>query len=424
MDEDGILLPPPSERAWIEHALAELIRAQGAGRFVRAPLWSTTPEDFPDPWANDGPSLQLLVQRLTRYADAVEPAHAGPAFADASIEITLYRDEDIGGPLTPAGAGSTMWWVSRKANTLRFAARVSALREPLRIVPAAARAVTEAWRAWVGLRDDRDDRTEQRRVDLTTVYLGFGGLTTDASIRHGATRTDTFRLQRTTSHLGVLPPQSFAYALALQLRVRGQAPRPIVARLQDNQAAFVRAGLAHLAATQFDAEALGIPPSSAWPPAPDVARLRRPAALPAPSGGLEPDAAALEDRGVLGRNRGRPVFRVVRTKATRLARAFGLPVVLLGMLATQMRFEVQYAYILPVAAALAVLGLLVGRWLPDSRCSEPQCSTPLPPDATTCPRCEGTIAGIIHHPRERLAAEEAWFAQQRRATTAPAPPEP
>jgi predicted amidophosphoribosyltransferase len=59
------------------------------------------------------------------------------------------------------------------------------------------------------------------------------------------------------------------------------------------------------------------------------------------------------------------------------------------------------------AAVLGILGLGVGRLLPDARCSEPKCGQPLAKDATVCPRCGGTVSGVIHHPRERLAAEEA-----------------
>lgn len=418
MSDDGILVPKATERAWIEDELRHLVDSAGFAPFVGNPLWNADPEDFPDPWSGDSASLRRLLRRLLRYASAGGEGPDVETWTQAPIELTLYRQADIGAAVAPVGAGSIMWWVGQRGDTLHFAARIEALREPLQIVPAAARAVTEAWRAWRGLTENDDAALEQRRVDLTTVFLGFGRLTTDASLRHGASRTETLRLQRTMSRLGLLSPQAFAYALAIQLRVRSEAARPIVRRLQANPAGFVTASLAQLAPADALRRELGILPPADWPTFASPSTLRAPLAdreaLPETTA-TEPDPI-VEDRGILGRNQGLPVFRVERSKAWRLARMFGLPVVLLSMLGTRMQMDVQFALVLPVAAGLAVLGLILGRWMPDMRCSDPQCSTPLPITAQTCPRCHGTVVGVIGHPRERLAAEEAWLASKPPST--------
>jgi len=69
--------------------------------------------------------------------------------------------------------------------------------------------------------------------------------------------------------------------------------------------------------------------------------------------------------------------------------------------------EVDMGMIALAAAGLGLLGLVVGRFMPDTRCSEPKCGTVFSDDDTVCPKCCGTILGEIGHPKERLAAEEA-----------------
>jgi hypothetical protein len=307
-----------------------------------------------------------------------------------------------------------MWLVRKQGNTLHFAARVSTLRDPLQVVAAAARAVTEGFRAWNRLVVS-DALTEQRLIDLTAVYLGFGILATDSRIRHGTVKTATLRSQRTKTQLGVLPPQALAFALAAVAVVR-DLPRKelkrIARNLQPNPAEFMRASMEALARWEPPLpEVLGIPDPETWPEPPDLEDLT----APFDEDEDEPEAEAEEerrdeDKGVLGMNDGQPVFRVERSKALRLAKMLALPVAMLGMLAGRMNMgiEIEMWKVGAIAAGLGVLGLVVGRFIPDSRCSEPKCGTALKADMKTCPRCGGIVAGVIHHPKERLGAEEKW----------------
>jgi hypothetical protein len=199
--------------------------------------------------------------------------------------------------------------------------------------------------------------------------------------------------------------------LALVIEARGldaRARRAITTRIGDNCAVFVSAASEVIGALQPGAALrLAIPPRASWGDPPTLSMLA--GALddegPAASQELRRD----EEVGVTGMNADRPVFRVERSKALRLAKMLGLPVLLLGMLAgrMQMGVEIEMWKAMSIASGLALLGLAIGRMLPDSRCSEPKCGEPLDREATVCPRCGGRIAGVIHHPRERLAAEEA-----------------
>jgi hypothetical protein len=408
-EDDPILLPSPEERAWILAQLKSLVERGGYEHLVLAPLLEPDERFFPDPWTGDRASLRRLLRRLLVYAD----------LSELEIALVVHDDKDVGGPVEPAGVGSLVWLVRKQNEVLHFAARASALKDAVQVVPASARAVAEAWRAHQGL-TRTDLAQEQRSVDVTGVYLGFGILTTDACIRHYATRTDGFRVQRAKSRLGVLRPQALSFALACVATARGldaRARKSIGRRLQANPAGFFRAALDHLAnADPAVAELVGVPPRERWATAPNLEALT--AALPDDvDDGREDDeeeAPPAEDRGVLGMNEGAPVFRVERTKATRLAKMLGLPAVLLGVLFNRMQLgiEIEMWQAALAGAALALVGLIVGRFIPDVRCSEPKCGTVLSPSMQTCPRCRGTIRGVIRHPRERLAAEDALGAPE------------
>lgn len=399
-DEDDLLLPPAPARAWLLEQLAALVKARGVGPLATAPLVEPTPEFFPDPWAGGEASVRRLARRLLRYA----------GIEGMPVAVTVVDE----GTAPAAGTGGVAFEGLRQG-TLAFAVQSVTLRDPLILVPAMARAVAEAYRRVHRLPMGTESQ-QPRLVDVTAVYLGFGLLTANAALRMGGSGGGWGRQStRTRTRLGVLDPQSVAFLLAVLLHVRGvkgKELRAVLRKLGANPAAFVRAAEPVLEGLQPPvAEQLGLPAREQWPPAPELAVLT--ALMP---GEAEAEAAAPEerkdqDRGVQGMNAGRPVFRVERSKALRLAKMLALPTVMLGMLAG--RVQIPGIEQLPIwqagaaAAVLGVLGLAVGRLMPDRRCSEPKCGQALDAALTECPRCGGTIMGVIHHPRERLAAEEA-----------------
>jgi hypothetical protein len=400
--DDALLVPPEAERAWVLDGLGTLVRRRGHEHLTLAPLVEANEQFFPDRWRGGEPSLRRLIRRLLVYAD----------LDDARVEVVVHEDVDVGPTVAPAGVGGPMWFVRKQDGTLHFAARASVLRDPRRVVSATARAVTEAYRVWHGLAVP-DLLSEHKLVDLTSVYLCFGILATDARLRHGTTATATLRLQRTKTELGVLPAQTLAFALAVVLDVRGvdrKGLRRLTKDMQANPAEFVRASLARLRASESPmAETLGIPPREDWPPPPDLDVLTAPFEDTGDAEDVE-ETRRDQDRGSVGINEGRPVFRVERSMALRLAKMLALPVVLLGMLASRMNLgiEIEMWKAGALAAGLGLAGLGIGRLMADVRCSEPKCGTALRPDDKTCPHCGGTVVGAIRHPKERLAAEEAW----------------
>lgn len=396
-DDDDVLLPSADERAGILAELADLVRARGFEHLALAPLVEPDERHFPDKWAGGDGSLRRLLKRMFVYADL-----------DLDLRATI--EDDLGlGPVAQAGPGAMAWFVKLDGGVPVFAVRASAMREPATLVPSLARAVAEAWRAHHRL-VVRDPAREQHLVDLTAIYLGFGLLTVPAALRHGATRSGT-RVRANITRLGVAPPRSLAFALAVVAMVReleGPTRARIAALLGGNTAAFFGAGCVALADAAALRAELGVPAPSEWGDPPALSLLAGPIDDGDPS--VSREIRRDEDKGIRGMNAGKPVFRVERSKAMRLAKMLGLPVVLLGMLAGRMAhsgIEIEMWKVFVLAGGLALLGLAVGRLLPDARCSEPKCGTTLTKDMSECPLCGGRVAGVIHHPRERLAAEEA-----------------
>lgn len=400
-DDDDVLLPTPDERAFVLDQLAALARARGITPIVAAPLVSAESRWFPDPWAGGEASMRRLLRRLLRYA----------GLPDARVEVTIH-DEATGGPATGGTPTIPVWLDAIADGVMQFSAVGSALRNPLVFVPASARAVAEAWRRHHGM-PTGDDANAQRRLDVTAIYLGFGRLTVDAANRYHTVATANLRSRGSRSRLGVLSPQALAFALAAIVVARGSSAaerRSIAKNLQPNPSAFFRAALERLdGASPPVVERLGLPAKTTWPPPLSEEVLTAPLADDDDDAEVEeedPDRHA--EKGVVGMNVGKPVFRVQRSKAARLGKMLALPVVTMGMLAARMQVGVD----IPLwefgaaAAVLGAMGLGIGRFLPDSRCSEPKCGAELSADANVCPRCGGEVSGVIAHPRERLAAED------------------
>jgi hypothetical protein len=398
-EDDDLLLPPAPARAWLLEQLGVLVKARGVGPLASAPLVEPIPEFFPDPWAGGEASVRRLAKRLLRYA---------------GIEAMPVKVAVLDEGNAPASGSGGVSFEGLRQGTLEFAVQTAAMRDPMLLVPAMARAVAEAYRR-VHRLPIGTEAPHQRLVDVTAVYLGFGLLTANAALRMAGSGGGWGRRStRTRTRLGVLDPQSVGFLLAVQLHVRGMQGkelRAVLRKLEPNPAAFVRAAAPVLDSLQpRQAEQLGLPPREHWPPAPELAVLTAPFSVEDAGDEAEPEERKDEDRGVQGMNAGKPVFRVERSKALRLAKLLALPVFLLGMAASRMQvgdmnFPTWQAGV--AAAVLGVLGLAVGRLMPDRRCSEPKCGQTLDLEMTACPRCGGTIMGVIHHPRERLAAEEA-----------------
>lgn len=410
-NDDGLMLPPQDDRRWLLDELAALVAARGPGPLATATLVEPDARHFPDRWGGGEASVRRLVRRLCAYAGLERTVRVAVHDADPT-----RRGEVPGKPPPRHGQDFTAWLVSVGPHELVVGAEAAALADPFAFVAAAARVVAHAYRNVHRLptADPYDPR-----IDVTAVYLGFGLLTADAALRFlSRSPTGVVANRRTPLRVGSLPPQAVCWLLAAQTHVRGlaRAERTRLGKgLQANQAAFFRHAYAALERMEpAVATVLHIPPREHWPPAPSLAALTAP--LPGEADDDAPEARRDEDAGAAGMNVGKPVFKIDRSMAPRLGRVLFMGVLMLGGVASRMSPNqgMGMGMIAGAAIGLGLLGLLVGRLLRDRRCSEPKCGASLPAEAKTCPRCGGTVVGTIAHPRERLAAEEAFHKTQGR----------
>jgi hypothetical protein len=421
-----ITLPPPPEREWLLSQTAELLARDGHAAYLRAPLLEPTPRWFPDHWGGGEASVRRIVLRLLRYA----------GHRDFDAEVVIHEEDPArrgtvqNKPAPMRGKDPVAWFVRREGQVLHFACEEAILREPENLVPALARAVAHAHRVLAKL----DNPDNQRLVDLTGVALGFGVLTTDACQRFYAKSAGGMRSQRAEFRLGALSVQDMSFLLGLQLAARGtdkRTVRKLLGGLQANQAAFVREAMNWLASLEPSVhERLKLPAPERWPAAWDLDALTGALVDPrsaardeqhgAGSGVFDDDDESDDDderadeprrdidRGIAMANRGKPVFRIERSGAWRMAKLLGLPVMLVGFLFSRGEFgvELPMQIVMPVAAVLAVIGLGIGSLFTDRRCSEPKCGNKLGVDDKTCPLCGGVVMGVITDAKQRLGASE------------------
>ena len=283
-----------------------------------------------------------------------------------------------------------------------FGANATKLDSPDVLAGVMAHEVAHAFRHRHGL-NLRKREVEEPLTDLTTIYLGFGILTTNAAYRYrasGEMQGAYTRTQWSHESVGYLPPEAMSFLLACQVVARdlpAAEARRIGGLLETNQAAYFLEAWNALDRDELR-ERLKLPPPGTWPVVADP----RPQPFDTSDDPPPPDPVALALSASGGRNEGLPVFRVAqtdRTVPTLLGMAMGVPVALCF---SQLSGGAAAAAFLITVYAVRKFG---GRAY--DRCSEPDCYQIVPPDAALCPGCGGTVSGRISNSNERLAAREA-----------------
>ena len=236
-------LPPPLRREWLCAALETLIARRGEERFLTAPL--VVPDDrcFPDRWTPDAAGVAALARRLLAYA----------GLERLRVSIEMFENErdihEIGLDGTASKwshAGAAAWFAGIDGDTCLFGAERDKLGDPLGLVAAMAHETAHAFRR-VHRLEIADHDVEERLTDVTTVYLGFGVLTTAASARYITKSHDNLGSSYSHQQQGYLAPAEMAFLLGAQLVLRGHDTKTVrsVARLLPaNQAASLRAAVA------------------------------------------------------------------------------------------------------------------------------------------------------------------------------------
>ncbi|HLL22549.1 MAG TPA: hypothetical protein VK427_10475 [Kofleriaceae bacterium] len=236
-------LPSPLEREWLWAALETLIKARGEPIFLTAPILLPIDAHFPDRWTPDEHGVARLASRLLGYAGL---AHLG-VDVEVFSEPTEVREVGLDGRAAKtAHVGAAAWFAGIRDGRCQFGAEADQLDDALGLVGAMAHEIAHAYRRAHRL-EHRDRDMEEKLTDVTTIYLGFGVLTTAASARYITRHHDNLGSSYSHKRQGYLAPYELAFMLASQLHLRGYDTRTIkqlAQHLPSNQRASLLAAIA------------------------------------------------------------------------------------------------------------------------------------------------------------------------------------
>lgn len=401
------MLPPAEERQWVLDSLAGLCQQVGWEPLVCAPSILPEPRFFPDTWTPDARGVIGLAYRFLRYygMDGVEAA------------LRVFEDEQEAGPLAADGLaaqsvrhqGAAAYFAGIVDDTCLFGINESQLSDALGVTACMAHEVAHAFRTRfrLALAGEQQRDEEERLTDLTTVFLGAGVLTTNATARHRSGRLDgsMFGHQWSFQSLGYLSPACMSFALAVVAVVRRlERPerRAIAAALEPNQAASFRKSVTWLERHQPDLGGrFGVPRDmSDWPEPWSLSQLTGTIAALAEID-FDPGTPAEDEQRW---NIGKPVFRVLpgyeRANAIWIGFFSFIFTVISGVW-----LPIWACLIVWVALIVTMLRLL--RRFGRPRCSDMECRQVLRETPSICSGCGGSIKGAIRGRGRRLAAEDA-----------------
>ena len=236
------MLPAPLQREWLWAALHTLIEKRGEETFLTGPIVRASDEFFPDRWSPDEAGVEALARRLLTYA----------WLGDLDVDVEMFTGEtevhEIGHDGKAASSshqGAAAWFAGIDRNVARFGAESSKLDDPLGLVGAMAHEAAHAFRRRHRI-EHRDHDVEEKLTDVTTIYLGFGMITTAAAARYTSHRVGNTGSAWSHARQGYLPFEEMAFLLATQLVLRGYdvpTTRWFAKQLPANQAASVRAAV-------------------------------------------------------------------------------------------------------------------------------------------------------------------------------------
>lgn len=392
-------LPTSVQTQHLDKLWAQAIDLLGHEALLCAPLMTMSGELYPDRWKQDlGSARQVLVRSL---------AYLGLRVPDLKIEL-VDADSDVQAPRFGHNQELLAWFVRWEEQVPTFAMSHASLAKVALLLPSLVRAAIHAFLVKEGKLAAQEHANAL--LDMMGICLGWGIVLTHAAhvIVQSSGRAKYTQLTQ-------LPPAAMATCLAFFARARRldqKSARGIGKALAPNQRdAFDRAYRAILGQTlALPAVLTQLPEPGSWPPmwnlelrVQDARRAIK--SLPALDRQEEEKAV---DRGIVGKNKGKPVFMVRRRLSLRIMK-FGAGSVFAAsmLLRADPSMQIDSGQLMLGGAAFVLLGGFVGLFLHEQRCSDAKCDARLKSEDKVCPRCSGDIRGVISSAKERLAAEDA-----------------
>jgi hypothetical protein len=207
------------EQDWLLQALVRLAAQRGAAPLLSNPLLEPSDRFFPDGWEASKRGVCVLAKRLLDYAGLP----LTPDVVPFSQPEELRELNEFGGAKSWGHEGAAAYFAGIEGSRCLFGCAVERMAEPDVVVATMAHEVAHAYRRFHGLEvEDRDQ--EERLTDATTVFLGFGILTTNGSYiyrQSGGLEGSMTVTKWSHQHAGYLPPEAMSFLLAAQMEARG-----------------------------------------------------------------------------------------------------------------------------------------------------------------------------------------------------------
>ncbi len=261
-------LPPPLEREWLWSALESVLARRGEAMLLEAPIVLPSDRFFPDRFTPDERGVGAIAERLLDYAGL---GHLGVTVEIFDEEVDVQELGLDGKASKWSHEGAAAWFAGIDRGTCRFGAQRASLTDPLGLVASMAHETAHAFRR--SHRLEHDNRAhEEKLTDVTTVYLGFGVLTTATTARYESRSHDNFGSSYSHKRQGYLTPGAMSFLLASQLVLRGYDAHTVrwyAKHLPPNQRALVLSAMKEIdRETLTDVLGYGETPSVQPSPAP------------------------------------------------------------------------------------------------------------------------------------------------------------
>jgi hypothetical protein len=359
------LVPERDEQKWLMRYMRKLVAKSGADHFIAAPIVEPTRRFFPEGWNGTVYDVHVVTQRLMHFAGLDE----------LRVHMTSFGKSEYG---HTAG-----WYAGIEDGRCSFGVAIHQMRDPEAAAGVMAHEVAHAWRHHHHLVADSRDR-EELLTDLTTIYLGFGILSTNNTDRYRSSGNWS-ETRWSVSSVGYLPPDSMAFLLALQAhaRERRDEVRTIDKHLEPNQQACFRESMKLLDDVDVVSE-LQLPERDLWPERWELAAIE----IDPPEAGelVEPPKPDVTSP---TRNEDVSAYAQRRSNGFFLAVIALVPGVVAGAL-IGLAIGTESFYPLIIGALIAAAWAFLYSWA--LVCTA--CKTKLD-DGDTCPGCGATIREVV-----------------------------
>lgn len=229
------------QQKWVDEGFRRLGRMLGASRMTTAPVVLPTDEFFPDFWSPGPDGLQTLFRRVCGYM-RVDPARVELEVIPDGVQELIDQVPVWSGS---SGRGPAGVHIGGEDGELPVVAvQSSFLGDPGVVIATLAHELGHVILLGGG-HIAREVEDMEPMTDLSTVYLGFGVFSANASCRFEQ-HQDNHRQGWSMSKHGYLSERLYGYALARFAKDRGETDPPWASYLGTNIGVYFRQSTAWL----------------------------------------------------------------------------------------------------------------------------------------------------------------------------------